>query len=141
MRKNTTSKDVAKIAGVSQSMVSLVLNDVKGKKIRPETRKKVIDAAKILNYRIDTKAKGLKTNKANAIGLLSTWEKNSFVFPPSVEGISKFCEEKSQALILCNKNIGKSKKYDFVEYYLEGRIDGLIYIGEVSFKENDVIVE
>ena len=36
---SVSSKDVAREAGVSQATVSYILNDVKGVKIRPETRK------------------------------------------------------------------------------------------------------
>src|SRR3954470_23247462 len=51
-RKNTrpTMTDVARIAGVSQSSVSLVLNEMTGARISPETRQRVIWAAPQIDY-------------------------------------------------------------------------------------------
>lgn len=50
MKKRITSKDVAVEAGVSRVTVSYVLNDVKNVKIKPDTRERVIAAARKLNY-------------------------------------------------------------------------------------------
>jgi LacI family transcriptional regulator len=44
--------DVARIAGVSQSSVSLILNNVQGSRIAPETRAKVVAAAHKISYRL-----------------------------------------------------------------------------------------
>lgn len=47
---NATMMDVARLAGVSQSCVSVVLNDAPGARIPEKTRRRVIDAAKALDY-------------------------------------------------------------------------------------------
>ena len=43
--KRATSKDVAKLAGVSQTTVSFVMNNTPNVSLSEETRKKVLDAA------------------------------------------------------------------------------------------------
>ena len=48
--KRVTSQDVADLAGVSRTTVSLVLNDVQTVKISPSTRQKVVEAADELGY-------------------------------------------------------------------------------------------
>jgi len=48
----STMTDIAKMAGVSQSTVSLVLNNATGAKFSDVTRQKVLDAAQTLGYRI-----------------------------------------------------------------------------------------
>lgn len=48
--KLATLRDVAGHAGVSISVVSRVLNDDPNVRIRPETRQKVLDAARLLSY-------------------------------------------------------------------------------------------
>jgi len=70
--KRVTSQDVANLAGVSRTTVSLVLNDVKGIHISPETRKKVRDAAEKLGYVPNATAQALATRRAKAIGLVMT---------------------------------------------------------------------
>ncbi|MEO7839344.1 MAG: LacI family DNA-binding transcriptional regulator, partial [Anaerolineales bacterium] len=71
-RKRVTSKDVAQRAGVSRTTVSLVLNDVKGIQIGPETRQRVLDAASELGYVPDAAAQALASRRTKAIGLVLT---------------------------------------------------------------------
>jgi LacI family transcriptional regulator len=70
--KRVTSQDVANLAGVSRTTVSLVLNDVEGIHISPETRQKVRDAADQLGYIPNATAQALATQRARAIGLVMT---------------------------------------------------------------------
>jgi LacI family transcriptional regulator len=70
--KRVTSQDVANLAGVSRTTVSLVLNDVEGIHISPETRQKVRDAAENLSYVPNATAQALATRRAKAIGLVMT---------------------------------------------------------------------
>ena len=70
--RRVTSQDVADLAGVSRTTVSLVLNDVEGIHISPETRQKVHDAADHLGYIPNATAQALATRRARAIGLVMT---------------------------------------------------------------------
>lgn len=63
-----TSKDVAKLAGVSQSTVSRVF--VPGSSVAEKTKQKVFAAAKELNYRPNAFARSLTTNESKLIGLV-----------------------------------------------------------------------
>jgi LacI family transcriptional regulator len=49
-KRRPTMTDVARIAGVSQSSVSLVLNEMTGSRISAETQQKVIEAARQIGY-------------------------------------------------------------------------------------------
>lgn len=51
-RRGTTMTDIAALAGVSQTTVSLVLNDAMGARLSSETRRRVLDAARQLGYRL-----------------------------------------------------------------------------------------
>src|SRR5436190_4531500 len=51
-RSRLTMTDVARIAGVSQSSVSLVLNEMTGARISTETRQRVIEAARQIGYEL-----------------------------------------------------------------------------------------
>lgn len=65
-----TSQDVAEKAGVSRTTVSLVLNNVPGVKISPQTRRRVLDAARELNYVPEAAAQALASRRARIIGLI-----------------------------------------------------------------------
>ena len=71
-KKPTTSQDVAKLAGVSRTTVSFVLNDVKGIQIRGDTRRKVLKAAEELKYVPNAAAQALARQRAKIIGLILT---------------------------------------------------------------------
>lgn len=63
-----TREDVAKLAGVSGSTVSYVMNNTKN--ISPEVRQRVWDAAKQLNYRPNLLARSLATNETKHIAIV-----------------------------------------------------------------------
>ncbi|MFE2737660.1 LacI family DNA-binding transcriptional regulator [Streptomyces sp. NPDC059349] len=66
--------EVARLAGVSQATVSLVLNarsDGKGATISEETRQRVLDAARSLGYVPDPAARRLAAARNNLLGVFS----------------------------------------------------------------------
>lgn len=63
-----TIKDVAKLAGVSISTVSRVMN--KSKPVSPEAQRKVIDAINKLGFKPNELARSLVMKKSNSIGIL-----------------------------------------------------------------------
>ncbi|NTW40546.1 MAG: LacI family DNA-binding transcriptional regulator, partial [Cellulomonadaceae bacterium] len=81
--------DVAAVAGVSHQTVSRVLNDHPN--VRPETRRRVIEAIAELGYRRNTAARTLVTRRSGTIGVLTS---GSALFGPTstliaVEGAAR----------------------------------------------------
>jgi LacI family transcriptional regulator len=68
--QRVTSKDVAELAGVSRTTVSFVLNEVQDVHISQETRQRVLEAARQLNYYPNAAARSLASRQAGAIGLI-----------------------------------------------------------------------
>jgi DNA-binding LacI/PurR family transcriptional regulator len=74
--KAATSADVARLAGVSRSTVSFVLNNAP-QAITPETRENVLRAARLLNYRPNLAAKALAERSSRVILFdlsVSSWD-------------------------------------------------------------------
>lgn len=71
-----TVKDIAKIAGVTQPTVSKALNNEPG--VSEETRIRILNIAKELNYVPNLAARRLVTRQSNCIGLI--WPKNKGLF-------------------------------------------------------------
>ncbi len=69
MNNKVTVRDVARQAGVSVATVSYVMNNRTDQKISPETKKKVLQIANLLNYRPSHAAKSLATGRNNIIGI------------------------------------------------------------------------
>jgi hypothetical protein len=68
--KKATLKDIAKAAQVSVATVSYVLNNVTNQTIPDETKCRVLDAAKQLNYVPNLAARSLVKQKSGLIGIL-----------------------------------------------------------------------
>ncbi|WP_207002234.1 LacI family DNA-binding transcriptional regulator [Trinickia mobilis] len=75
-RRPTTAHDVARLAGVSQSAVSRVFTP--GASVSPETRIKVMEAAKRLGYRPNQVARSLITRRSNIVGVAVPGTENPF---------------------------------------------------------------
>ncbi len=68
--RRVTSFDVARMAGVSRTTVSLVLNNVPGVKISQATRQRVLEAARKLNYHPNVTGRKLASGKAYTVGFV-----------------------------------------------------------------------
>ena len=68
MRAKQTSFDIAYRAGVSQSTVSRALRN--SPLVNEETRRRVQEIAKELNYKVDRNASSLRTQLSGTIALL-----------------------------------------------------------------------
>ena len=69
--KRPSMYDVARLAGVSQTTVSFVVNNVVSANIATETRDRVWAAVKQLGWRPNAMARGLRTRLSRTIGLIS----------------------------------------------------------------------
>ena len=62
--------DVAQAAGVGTSIASRVLNGDPTVSIRLETRQRILDAARELNYRPNAMARGLRLARTMSLGII-----------------------------------------------------------------------
>ena len=69
MNERVTSKDVARISGVSQSTVSRVFSDKKNL-VKPEIQQLVRETAKNIGYYPNLIARGMISGKTNIVALL-----------------------------------------------------------------------
>ena len=86
-----TSVDVAREAGVSQSTVSFVLNNTPGQPIPEETRRRVLEAAKKLDYRPRASARSLAAGRSDVVLL-------ALPGVPISANLSRFIEQLAAAL-------------------------------------------
>ena len=84
--KRPTAYDVARLAGVSQSMVSRAFTP--GTSISPVARAKVVEAARALNYRPNLIARSLITQRSRLIGVGMAYMENQF-YPTILEALSE----------------------------------------------------
>jgi len=119
-----TIKDVAKRAGVSPSTVSRALS---GKvPVDQETRKRVMEAVRALNYKPNILAKGLKEGRTNTIALIVPNISNP-VFPAVARGVEDVARKHGFTVILCNTDEDIEAEKDYVEKLQKRWVDGFIF--------------
>ncbi|MCF1428639.1 MAG: substrate-binding domain-containing protein [Shewanella sp.] len=119
-----TMKDVAKLAGVSTSTVSHVMNQTRF--VSEDIAKRVQDVARALNYRGPSAvARSLKTCRTNTIGMLVTTSTNPF-YAEVVRGVEQACYQRGYNLILCNTEGDVQRLKRSLATLVERRVDGLI---------------
>lgn len=134
-----TIKDIAKMVGVSPSTVSRVVNGTAP--ISEETRAKIREAMRELNYHPNSTARNLASGSSFTIGLVIDAKdegtfSNSF-FNRSVYAIEKVLQENSYSLLITNNRLSQSQqegKSSIQSLVYEKRVDGLI-IPPVSLDE------
>lgn len=118
-----TIKDVAKVAGVTATTVSRVLNN-RGY-IGEATRKKVYDVMNELNYQPNELARSLYRKKSNIIGLIVTDVSHPF-FSELTNYIEYYAYEAGYKIMLCNSYKDSAKEKNYVEMLKRNQVDGII---------------
>ncbi|MBV6818495.1 ribose operon transcriptional repressor RbsR [Rahnella sp. PD12R] len=118
-----TMKDVARLAGVSTSTVSHVIN--KNRFVSESIADKVNAAVEQLNYAPSALARSLKLNQTRTIGMLLTASSNPF-YSEVVRGVERSCYERGYSLILCNTDGDAERMNRSLETLLQKRVDGLL---------------
>lgn len=131
-----TMKDVARLAGVSTSTVSHVINQ--NRYVSESITLRVKNAIEELNYAPSALARSLKMNRTNTIGMLLTTSNNPF-YAEVVRGVERSCYERGYSLILCNTEGDLQRMNHSLETLLQKRVDGLLIMcTEVQGPSKDV---
>ena len=134
-RRQARSRDVAKMAGVSRTTVSFVLNDVPGVKISEETRQRVLKAARQLNYYPTAAARSLASGKTHRIGLIlgegqERLAADAFL-PTFLQGVTASVHQRGYLLMLqLAEDVPSHEAY--VRLIREQQVDGVILSGPRS---------
>lgn len=122
-------KDVAEHAGVSVMTVSLVLRGSgPSERISPDTRRRVLDAARDLRYQPNARGRALRSGITNIIGLYTGYGYVNVRMPfftEIVSGLQEGCEQVKKDLLLHGVFRGSTPDAIFTEL-ADGRIDGLV---------------
>lgn len=129
MRRRTTLKDVAQEAGVTAATVSYVINNTPGQSIRPETRRRVLQAARNLNYMPNAHARTLRSRTIPCVGVVLRRNLSVPRFSQMAYGIQTRLEEEDYNVLLLGNKTDALGHADYASAYLAGRVGGIIFIG------------
>jgi len=124
--KMSTLKDVARLAGVTPSTVSYVLNNKK--KVKEDTKRRIYKAVDELNYSPNMIARSLRTNSTKTIGVIVASLSDLF-FSCVVRAIENEAHKYNYSVILCNTDNSAEREIEKINILLSQRIDGMIFAG------------
>ncbi|MBX7321937.1 LacI family transcriptional regulator [Clostridium chauvoei] len=123
--RNITMNDIAKEANVSKTTVSKVLNN-KPISVSNETRTKILEISKRLNYIPNSVARSLSTRKTNTIGIILPDIENPF-FSEMAKAIEENAEILGYNVILCNSYNKDEKEELYIKLLVSKLVDGVIF--------------
>jgi len=128
-RKHVGIRDVARVAGVSVTTVSHVLNDIPHTRISESTRQRVREVADQLGYGPNRMAQGLRTQRSRMIGLISEEVATTPHAGRIILGAQEAARKAGFTLVLINADHDaseESKRLD-VAALVDSQVDGILY--------------
>lgn len=133
-KKRVTSHDVARLAGVSRSLVSAVLNATPGIGVSAETREAVLAAIRELNYHVDAQARSMKTGRSMTLAAFG--DTRHPLFMRLLEGMQQECEARGYHILLCapgHRQSGEARN-ELLDLYHQRKIDGIVTLDNTSYR-------
>lgn len=121
-----TIRDVADRAGVSKSLVSLVLRG--SEQVRPEKREAVLSAVRDLGYRPNAAARSLSEQRTRTVGVLLNDLRNPW-FVDLLDGLNSLLHDNGLHMLMADTRLNRRTGQDVTGPFLDLRADGLVVIG------------
>jgi DNA-binding LacI/PurR family transcriptional regulator len=125
-RRAAVMSDVGRLAGVSHQTVSRVING--SRHVRPETRQRVLDAMRELDYRPNSVARALVTGRSNTLGVV-TFDTTLYGPAATLCGIERAAHEAGYFIIVASlKALNHNSVSEAVERLRLHGVDGILAI-------------
>lgn len=134
-QRRPTSFDIAELAGVSQPTVSRALSGHAS--VSEETRRRVLEAAERLNYKVDKNASGLRRQRSKTLALLFFEESagasllNPF-YLSMIGPMVRRCAEHGYDLLISMQQLSSDWHLDYED---SRKADGIILLGYGDYLE------
>lgn len=140
MAKRPTAQNVADLAGVSRTTVSFVLNNVPGMRIGQDTRQRVLDAARQLNYHPDATARRMVRGRTSIIGFVLRQTPDQVFadrfLPQVLHGLSKAASAQGYHILI--EPIPPDSSDNYLNLIRERHVDGIVLSGP-RFDDEDLL--
>jgi LacI family transcriptional regulator len=134
MEKKPTIEDIARLAGVSATAVSMALKN--HSRISEATRNRIQDIAEKLHYRPNYVARSLVSRRSNTLGFVLTTITNPF-YPELAKGIEDKARERGYNIMLCSTNYDPKLQRDLINILRSKGVDGIIF-SSVEIDDPDI---
>jgi LacI family transcriptional regulator len=120
---NVTIKDIAKAAGVSHPTVSRALNNHPA--ISEATRERIVELAKEMGYLPNASARGLKTNRTHALGVIMQQIDDPF-WSEVLDGVDSVLHPEGYSLFIASTHNEAQREDGVVQAMVQRGVDGVI---------------
>ncbi|GIP21158.1 LacI family DNA-binding transcriptional regulator [Paenibacillus sp. J22TS3] len=127
-----TIRDVAKMADVSISTVSRVMNAPES--VAESKRLRVLEAIEKLQYQPNSFARGLIYKKSFTLGLLIPDIENLY-FAGVIRGMQDACIKLGYSLMICNTDRDKERLISYIDTFHEKQVDGIVFASDALYPE------
>jgi LacI family transcriptional regulator len=136
--KRPTQVDVARLAGVSTATVSYVVNGLADGRvpISEETRQRVQEAIKELDYEPDARAQALRLGNTQTVGLILPDIHNPH-FWQTADGIEQELRAAGYHMLLSSADLNPDHGKDIFKEMARRRTDGLILMSAFIFQSEE----
>ena len=118
--------DVARLAGVSYQTVSRVVHD--SPHVRPETRERVLDAIRQLDYRPSSVAQALVTGRSQTLGVVS-FDTTLFGPASTLLGVEEAAHDAGYGISIASlKSLTRAQVATAVQRLRDQGVDGIVVI-------------
>ncbi|WP_025027504.1 LacI family DNA-binding transcriptional regulator [Caldalkalibacillus mannanilyticus] len=120
-----TMKDIAKLANVSQSTVSRVINGHKG--VNEEAAKRVLSVIEEVGFIPNNAAQTLKRSQSNIIGVCVTETYNPY-FVELIDTLELEARKNGYNILLHNSKHNPLTEWESIQNFISRQVDGIILI-------------
>lgn len=130
LRRPAAMSDVGRLAGVSHQTVSRVING--SRQVRPETRRRVLEAMRELGYRPNLTARALATGRTQMLGVVS-FDTTLYGPASTLLGIERAAHEAGYFTIVASmKALTRGSVADAVDHLRLQSVDGILVIAPLE---------
>jgi len=118
-----STAQLAKICGVSQGTVDRALNNRKG--INPQTRERILAAAKEYGYRPNIHARSMAGGRSSLIGVV-VFDLDNQYFSDFLTSLSKCCDEQGYSTVVMFTEKDPGKELECIRSLYRMSVDGIV---------------
>ena len=136
MASRPTIIDVAKLAGLSKTTVSRVINGDTSK-VSDASIKRVQEAIETLGYEYNSIASSLRTARSNVVMLMIPDITNPF-WPEVARGIQDAMDLAGYSVVFANIDWKQTREKEFLRIAMRTRVDGIL-INPIQVSEEEIL--
>ncbi|MXS75352.1 transcriptional regulator [Microbacterium sp. CSI-V] len=137
MVKRVTLTDVARLAGLSPSAASMILNGRPDTRLSRDAHDRVLAAAAELGYRPNVAARALRTSTSHTIGFVSDLVATTRFASGLIKGALGAAEAAGHVVLVAETGGEREREAEAVSALLDRQVDGVIF---ASMRAREILV-